>query len=781
MSIIYLKTINELAIPPEALLIIDEALATLIEASLEPARSAQTLYVAAGEGLKTLARIEELAGEVLKKRATRPLKLIAIGGGSVGDAVGFLASVLWRGVELWQVPTTLLGMVDSAHGGKTALNLKGAKNQIGTFYPAQKTILIEQFLAHLPLDARQDGLFELIKALWLGDAEALDTLEREGGVESLGFGGFGAIQPRLSVLLKRSIAVKLRIVGEDPFERKGIRSWLNFGHTLGHALELEAGISHGQAVGWGMLAAAELSREHAGFSRDEARRLNAQIAPLLRYHPGLFELAEPRALPRIKAAMLRDKKREAGALRSILLGAPGRPIISRELGAKDWHAAFISVVESWRKTSIEVRNTPELNLKRSALGAKTPKIEVQASKSELNRAQIIRYLHPAGLRVSGSSGASDVFELERALKKLGGAAPDQPIEIDAGEGGTSLRFLLAVAAARPGVTQITAHPRLLARPHKPLVEALIRAGAKITRLDQDARGRGGFNIRGWQRFPGRFSVNAAQSSQFPSAIALLAASGQSFHMEVSGAPQKGMVSEAYLELTFEILREVGVQIEESARDDSAEARWAYRFSPGPEFLRAQSLSAMPDASSEAVWRAARRLGVALRVGERAGAAICRQPDAAVERYLALLYPDKAASDQQVSIDLKDAPDLVPILCVAALHTPVEVELRGVAHLRYKESNRIEDLVSTFADAGVEIRARPDGVLIPRGVQRAREGARIRVFGDHRLAMAALLLSLGAEGALIVEDPWVVAKSYPDLWHDARALGWALKFRSDEDV
>ena len=135
------ERLEEVKWPEDACFIVDRDLPReLIDALPGEA----VIFVRAGEGLKSLVRMDGLAEEVLAVRSTKPLTLIAVGGGSVGDAVGFLASVLWRGVRLWHVPTTLLAMVDSAHGGKTAVNLSGAKNQLGTFYTADRVVIVRE-------------------------------------------------------------------------------------------------------------------------------------------------------------------------------------------------------------------------------------------------------------------------------------------------------------------------------------------------------------------------------------------------------------------------------------------------------------------------------------------------------------------------------------------------------------------------------------------------------------------------------------------------------------
>jgi 3-phosphoshikimate 1-carboxyvinyltransferase len=760
-----------LEIPDDAVVIADRALPLAVLDALDESLPDGPILVDAGEALKTLQSIERLAGQVLERRASKPMTIVAIGGGSVGDAAGFLASILWRGVGLWHVPTTLLAMVDSAHGGKTAVNLGAAKNQLGTFYPAERVILVDEILETLPVQQRRDGLFELIKGLWLGDAEALDLLDAQGGAAALGYGRFPEVSPRLMELVERAVAVKETIVARDPREQKGIRTVLNLGHTVAHALELMCGLSHGQAVGWGLLAAAGLSAERAGLSAAAAERLRRHVTPLMQFNQALSAVVEAGDSADFARTLLRDKKRADGQLRSVLLDAPGEPLVTREITAQQWFDALSREFERWRSLAITLAAptvaAPQPGEASGATSNGDTKLEVEASKSELNRAQIIAHLHPSEIEIRGRSSAADVFYLQRALAEISSVSPSEDVAVYCGEGGTTLRFLLALAASRPGATRLYAHRRLLKRPHAPLVEALREGGAEVTEID-DARGAG-FQVRGWRIAPERLSIPGHTSSQFASALAMLGALGKELRLHVTfdGADRSEIVSEPYFEMTLEMLRRVGLSVDSTNGSTSRDIV----IRPGPEFDRAGVLEAAADASSAAVWSVASFLGVPVEVANLSRPSL--QPDSRIDEVLAALRDSQSDSaSDQIDLDLHECPDLAPVVAVAALAVPAAVRIGGVAHLRHKESNRIEDLVRAFAMAGVEIEPREDGILVPAGVQRATSGARIATFGDHRLAMAALLLSAaGAE--LTVDDPWVVAKSYPSLWSDARRAGWSV--------
>ncbi|MFP4600969.1 MAG: hypothetical protein ACLFVJ_22145, partial [Persicimonas sp.] len=562
------ESFQALDLPDDAVVIIDRALPQAwLDTFDDP------IVVDAGESLKRLASIEALAEQVLERRSTRPLTIVGVGGGSVGDAVGFLASTLWRGVDLWHVPTTLLAMVDSAHGGKTAVNLGEAKNQLGTFYLAERVVLVDQALATLPLEQRRDGLAELVKGLWLGDKDALDLLEADGGVDELAAAPFEEIAERMMALLERAIDVKLDIVDRDIFETKEIRTFLNLGHTVAHTLELHTGVSHGQAVCWGLLSASFLC---------DLPRLRRHVYALLTPSQPVTSF-EDREL--FCAGIERDKKRIDGQLRSVLLDGPAEPYVTREVSAGDWFVAFRRAVEWFEQT-------PAKTERRRARAAT---LDVAASKSEMNRALVIAHLREGQTSISGYSKADDVAWLASCLETL--ARADGPAEIYAGEGGTTFRFLLAVCAARPDETLLLAAPRLLERPHDALIDALRDAGATIESVELEDGS--GMRIRGWSSWPDRFEVSAALSSQYATALALLSAAGHAFELVLADGGE--VASRPYFDMTLELLESAGVEV---TRDGDT-----LRFSPTAALDPPASITAETDASSAAVWAFARLVGV----------------------------------------------------------------------------------------------------------------------------------------------------------------------------
>jgi 3-dehydroquinate synthase len=284
---------------------------------LEKAGFSPTLLVVSpGERAKTWPVVQRLARDLLAQGADRRTGLIALGGGVVGDLTGFLASIFMRGALFVQVPTTLLAMVDASLGGKTAINLPEGKNLLGTFHQPRLVLTDPEFLDTLPPKERLNGLAEILKHGFIRDPDLLTRLE--------------AVRPRLfkdpealSDIIHRAAGIKAEVVAADELEAD-LRRILNFGHTLGHALEAASRfrLPHGQAVAFGMLAALELSVRLAGLPPEAAAYGSRLIKDF-----GLARQPPALALTDVLAALPLDKKREGRNLVFVLLEELGKPVI----------------------------------------------------------------------------------------------------------------------------------------------------------------------------------------------------------------------------------------------------------------------------------------------------------------------------------------------------------------------------------------------------------------------------------------------------------------------
>jgi len=291
----------------------DAARASMIEAGFHT----EVLVVEAGEQSKSLATAADLYGRLAKAGIERSSPLVSLGGGMVGDLTGFVAATWLRGVPFVQAPTTLVADVDAAVGGKTAVNHPAGKNLIGAFHQPRMVLIDTQTLDTLDARDFRAGLAESVKHGVIRDAEffawheqhAGELLEREGDL--------------LGSLIERNCQVKADVVSADEREA-GLRAILNFGHTIGHAIESDQqyALRHGECVAIGMVAAAEIAVVRGMISPDQASRIGRLLEVL-----GLpTRLPRPVDLDVLAAFMQKDKKVIGGRIRFVLPTAIGQVV-----------------------------------------------------------------------------------------------------------------------------------------------------------------------------------------------------------------------------------------------------------------------------------------------------------------------------------------------------------------------------------------------------------------------------------------------------------------------
>ena len=267
-----------------------------------------------GERHKTMATVEKLATRLVKHGADRRALLVAFGGGVVGDVTGFLASIYMRGVDFVQVPTTFLAQVDAAIGGKTGVDLRAGKNLLGTFHQPRLVLIDPAVLATLPERAYRAGLYEALKCGIIRNPQIFDFMERER--EAI----LRRDMTALEWLIAECVAVKAAVVEADEREC-GLRRILNFGHTIGHALEAETSYRkylHGEAVAWGMVGASVIGAGVEKTDAETARRIRSAV---LGYAPLPPVTARSRNVTRRLRA---DKKSVDGAVHFVLPVEIGR-------------------------------------------------------------------------------------------------------------------------------------------------------------------------------------------------------------------------------------------------------------------------------------------------------------------------------------------------------------------------------------------------------------------------------------------------------------------------
>lgn len=258
--------------------------------------------------------------------------ILGLGGGATTDLAGFVAAAWLRGVALIQVPTTVLAMVDAAVGGKTGVNTQEGKNLVGVFYSPRAVIADTDVLAGLGENEVKAGMAEVVKCGFISDPTILDVLEANPE-EALDTASEVFVE-----LVKRAVAVKAEVVGDD-FRESGLREILNYGHTLGHAIEHAERYQwrHGAAISIGMVFAAELSRMVANLSDEDVerhRRILGGLGLPLDYPQGRWRT--------LLATMQKDKKARGGVVRFVVLDAPGKP---RVLAIPDESVLFAAYQE----------------------------------------------------------------------------------------------------------------------------------------------------------------------------------------------------------------------------------------------------------------------------------------------------------------------------------------------------------------------------------------------------------------------------------------------------
>jgi 3-phosphoshikimate 1-carboxyvinyltransferase len=409
-------------------------------------------------------------------------------------------------------------------------------------------------------------------------------------------------------------------------------------------------------------------------------------------------------------------------------------------------------------------------------------VRVPPSKSATNRALVLAALSEAPVEIAGLLDSDDTRALVRCLEAMGASVAPSPqglvvsgplgrrggeeVLLDAGDSGTAARFLAAVAATTSGTFLLTGSRRLRERPMEELVSALRAGGARIDFREKE--GRLPVVIGGESLRSGKVAVNASRSSQFLSAL-LLAGVAVPGGLEVlaegsiASAPYVDQTLDALAAFGHDVKRRAGIRITRGAKP------------PGRYDVPGDYSSAVPLLAAAGVldgevrvtglaWPSSDADAGALPVLEKMGVGITAGRSAVTARALA---GSLAATD----VSATDFPDSVPALAALAAFAPGKSRFRGIAHLRWKESDRIHAIAQLLSAVGASCSAGEDELVVEGNgaLLRARSAvARLPTFGDHRIAMAAALLCLGAPGCLI-ENPGCVAKSYPGFFRDLESI------------
>ena len=289
---------------------------------------AEILTLEEGEANKTLDTANDVISQLLERGARRDSMAVVVGGGMIGDTAGFAASIFLRGIDLVHVPTTLLAQVDSSIGGKTAVNHPKGKNLIGSFHPPRAIVSDLDVLDSLPPRERLSGLYEALKGGVIADPSLFELFERD--------------PLDVETIVRKAIRVKADIVTADEREAD-LRRLLNYGHTIAHGIEAAMhyeGITHGEAVAWGMIGANAIAVDRGLLPPEEAKRIERAI---LRY--------DPSPLPRLDvdgvfAATEHDKKNTGTARVMVFPRRVGDCVVAGDVGAEELRSAIARLLSA---------------------------------------------------------------------------------------------------------------------------------------------------------------------------------------------------------------------------------------------------------------------------------------------------------------------------------------------------------------------------------------------------------------------------------------------------
>lgn len=293
-----------------------------------------TLVIPTGETAKSIQQVEILYSKLIQLNCDRSTTLLALGGGVVGDITGFIAATFMRGISYIQIPTTLLAMVDSAIGGKTGVNLPEGKNLVGSIYQPRLVAIDPDVLITLPIRERVSGLAEILKYGAIGDRDFFRFVV--SNIPVLLNENPGKL---LEKIILRSVSIKAEIVMQDEHEGH-LRRILNFGHTIGHALETSLkydDLKHGEAVAFGMMAAGHISRNRGLLSQGDLDELLGGIAVLPLPEVTIRDEDE------ILKIIQRDKKVRAGVLHFVLLERLGTAAVVDDVSEAEIRAGLASI------------------------------------------------------------------------------------------------------------------------------------------------------------------------------------------------------------------------------------------------------------------------------------------------------------------------------------------------------------------------------------------------------------------------------------------------------
>lgn len=767
-----------------------KAFASRIEELPTPPRLL-TYEIPPGENSKSRDTKAEIEDWMLSKQCTRDTVIIALGGGVIGDMIGYVAATFMRGVRFVQVPTTLLAMVDSSIGGKTAIDTPLGKNLVGAFWQPQRVYIDLRFLETLPVREFINGMAEVVKTAAIWDEVEFAALEDNAALimatirTKSSSTRLDPIRDILKRIVLGSAKIKAGVVSADEREG-GLRNLLNFGHSIGHAFEalLTPQVLHGEAVAMGMVKEAELARYLGVLKPGAVARLSKCISSY-----GLPTSLEDKRIQKLTAKkhcpvdillekMGVDKKNDGKKKKIVLLSAIGKT-----------HEQKASVVED-RAIRIVLSNAIEISpgVPSSLKNQVTP----PGSKSVSNRALVLAALGTGPCRIKNLLHSDDTEFMLNAIGSLGGATyawedageillvqgkggnlHASPSELYIGNAGTAARFLTTVVSlCRPSSvssTILTGNARMKERPIGPLVDSLRANGVAIKYMEKerflplDIPASGGFA-------GGEIELAATVSSQYVSSLLMCApyAKKPVTLRLVGGKP----ISQPYIDMTTAMMATFGVNVVRSKTEEHTYHIPQGVYKNPPEYVVESDASSatyplavaaitgttctIPNIGSKSLQGDAR---FAVEVLKPMGCNVI-QTD-----YSTTVTGPTPGTLKGIDVDMEPMTDAFLTASVLAAVAKGTTRITGIANQRVKECNRIAAMKDELAKFGVVCSELEDGIVVngkPASALHSPEDG-VYCYDDHRVAMSFSVLAVAVPRPVLIQERECVGKTWPGWW------------------
>ncbi|KAK4987745.1 3-dehydroquinate dehydratase (3-dehydroquinase) [Elasticomyces elasticus] len=759
-----------------------------------------TYQVPPGESSKSRATKGAVEDWLLSQGCTRDTVIIALGGGVIGDMVGFVAATYMRGVRFVQVPTSLLAMVDSSIGGKTAIDTPSGKNLIGCFWQPERIYIDLQFLESLPKREVINGMAEVVKTAAIWDEEEFAVLEENAEIimstledkTRTGPGRFADIVDILKRIVLGSARIKAHVVSSDEREG-GLRNLLNFGHSIGHAMEaiLTPQILHGECVAIGMVKEAELARFLGVLSPSAVARLSKCISsyglPISLEDKVVRKRSANKKCPvnDLISIMAVDKKNDGAKKKIVLLSAIGKTYEPKASTVADRDIRMVL------SPSVLVHSGVPSTLN---VSCKPP-----GSKSISNRVLLLAALGSGVCRISNLLHSDDTQVMLTAIKKLGGATytwedegrvlvlngnggklKASPEELYLGNAGTAARFLTTAATlATPTTvnsTVLTGNARMQERPQGPLVDALRSNGVEIEFIGSPGSQCLPLRIPAVGGFAGgNIELTAKVSSQYVSSILMCAPyAKQPVTLRLVGGK---VISQPYIDMTIAMMTTFGVRVTRDEADPNT-----YHI-PKQSYANPAEYEVESDASSATYPLAIAALSGttctvpnigfdSLQGDARFAIDVLRPMGCMVEQTATsttVTGPPPGELQPLPHVDMEPMTDaFLTASVLAAVCSPnksgATTKITGIANQRVKECNRIKAMKDELAKFGVECRELDDGIeIVGRGFDLTEATSGVHCYDDHRVAMSFSCLASVAPHPTIILERECTGKTWPGWW------------------